>query len=388
MAILKGDNKKNTLSGGVSNDELFGYGGNDVLNGGKGDDTLDGGFRADTMAGGKGNDVYFVDDINDKVSEFARAGNDTVYASVSFTLQPYVENLVLAESYAYDATGNSSDNNMIGNSLNNRLIGKAGNDTLNGGSGIDALYGGLGDDLFVTYGYEGDTIDGGTGFDTLEVTGRNQYLSLSAPYTAISGIEAIKFSGTDHNWLNLTLQSVLALNNDSNDLTVDGNAGDTLSLDAGWNDNGIENGYQLFTQQDASISVNAAITVTHVYTISDIASAYKVGSFFTPNPEAVLIDLGGAQYRNSDLSGGTIDLSGFGLEDTLLISTRVIPDGLRRSGAFVTFPYKKIGNSTVVISSISLTTSHGSTSRSEFLGSIQIVGLPKGGLPYDQFVFV
>ena len=37
------------------------------------------------MAGRDGNDIYYVDDVNDIVTELAGQGMDTVWASVSYT---------------------------------------------------------------------------------------------------------------------------------------------------------------------------------------------------------------------------------------------------------------------------------------------------------------
>ena len=56
-----------------------------------------------THDGGKGNDTYFVDDGNDKVSEDIGEGKDTVFASDSFTLETgqEVEILTLTGRHRY-----------------------------------------------------------------------------------------------------------------------------------------------------------------------------------------------------------------------------------------------------------------------------------------------
>jgi len=127
---------------------LFGNSGSNLLNG-------EGG--ADVMRGGAGNDVYFVDNAGDVVIENANEGNDTVYASVDYTLTANVDNLILQEgSGALQGTGNSGVNAIFGNSGNNTLDGGAGADVLNGGLGLDTLTGGLGNDTFVFRAGEAD----------------------------------------------------------------------------------------------------------------------------------------------------------------------------------------------------------------------------------------
>jgi Ca2+-binding RTX toxin-like protein len=102
--------------GGQGNDRLFGMDGNDELFGGQGQDTLVGGTGADTMTGGTENDVYFVDNIQDKVIEFAGEGTDTIVSTVDFTLPANVERLVFdLNGFAMVGTGNSQDNDIWGN---------------------------------------------------------------------------------------------------------------------------------------------------------------------------------------------------------------------------------------------------------------------------------
>src|SRR5689334_1942197 len=94
-----------------------------------------------------GNDDYYVDNVNDVASETTVPGvddggtNDRVYSTVSYTLSPFLERLVLLESAAaISATGNAQANSIVGNSNAN---------IINGGGGKDTLTGGLGADTFV-----------------------------------------------------------------------------------------------------------------------------------------------------------------------------------------------------------------------------------------------
>jgi serralysin len=68
------------------------------------------------MVGGLGNDTYVVDNAGDDVVELDSTANDTVYASISFTLPTRLENLSLVTNAgAINGTGNELDNVIHGN---------------------------------------------------------------------------------------------------------------------------------------------------------------------------------------------------------------------------------------------------------------------------------
>ncbi|HVI92115.1 MAG TPA: calcium-binding protein, partial [Dongiaceae bacterium] len=191
---LTGDVNANVLTGGAGNDTLDGGAGADTLVGGQGDDTyivdntgdvvtenagegtdtvlssvtytlsanvenltltgsaaingtgnalnnvLDGSQNsvANVLAGGAGDDTYIVG-AGDSVSEAAAGGTDTVQASVSYTLDANVENLVLTGSANLNGIGNALNNVITGNSGDNFLVGGGGNDTIDGGAGTDTV---------------------------------------------------------------------------------------------------------------------------------------------------------------------------------------------------------------------------------------------------------
>lgn len=156
---LVGLGGNDSLDGGDGNDRLDGGAGYDILLGGAGSDILDGGANGDTMTGGVGNDIYVVDNVNDKAIELAGGGYDTVRASVSFTLGVNVEALEIGGTANYKGIGNDEVNKITGNGGLNTLEGRGGNDTLLGGAGADSLIGGTGN----------DTLSGGAGADTFIV---------------------------------------------------------------------------------------------------------------------------------------------------------------------------------------------------------------------------
>ncbi|MCW5667952.1 MAG: calcium-binding protein [Piscinibacter sp.] len=140
--VFNGEAGNDALDGGPGGDRLNGGADNDSLTGFDGADTLDGSAGIDSLAGYDGNDVYVVDHPLDIVFE---AGDtafelDTVRASVSWTLGPGLERLVLTSAAAINGTGNA---------LANRLTGNAAANVLNGGTGADTLVGGAGNDTYV-----------------------------------------------------------------------------------------------------------------------------------------------------------------------------------------------------------------------------------------------
>ena len=170
---INGTAGNDSLTGTNGTDSINGLAGNDTINALGGNDTIDGGSGVDSMIGGLGDDLYFVDNLGDVTLEQAGGGNDTVDASVSYTLGAFVDNLTLIGSAPINGTGNELDNIITGNLANNALSGGAGNDTLLGqpagidpSDGDDTLDGAAGNDS-LDGGYGSDRLIGGDGNDTL-----------------------------------------------------------------------------------------------------------------------------------------------------------------------------------------------------------------------------
>lgn len=92
-----------------------------------------------TLAGGAGDDVYHIYSRNNRPSEQADQGIDTLDTWMNYRLPDHIENLIV--------TG--SDRFAFGNALDNIITGGAGRQTLDGSAGDDVLEGKGGSDLFI-----------------------------------------------------------------------------------------------------------------------------------------------------------------------------------------------------------------------------------------------
>lgn len=184
MNIL-GTSGNDSLTGSSAADLINGYDGNDSIDGGAGADTINGGIGNDTMIGGLGSDFFEVNTAGDVVVELSGtdSGNDTVRASIDFTLPANVENLVLA------GTGPSQ---VVGNDSNNGFFVSGGIRTIAGGDGIDLVTMDYSHALYKMR-YDG-TYDPATG---------SGYLVIQSGLTG---------SGDDPNYINLTYSSIERFN--------------------------------------------------------------------------------------------------------------------------------------------------------------------------------
>lgn len=114
---------------------------------------------ADVLIGQDGNDIYYVDNAGDSVTEAANQGDADVIATGTafYRLPDNVETLTMADPYSSPLMitrgfGNQLDNEIYGGGVNNQLAGLEGNDTIQGGSGgSDTLEGGEGNDKYIVF---------------------------------------------------------------------------------------------------------------------------------------------------------------------------------------------------------------------------------------------
>ncbi|RJF86607.1 calcium-binding protein [Oleomonas cavernae] len=279
--VLFGNAKKNTLTGLGGADTLDGQGGADIMVGGTGDDTyvvdnvgdvvtelgnqgvdtvessvtftlsanvenliltgtaaingtgntlgntltgndwanvLNGLGGVDTMIGGKGDDTYVVDNVGDVLIEAANAGTDTAQSSVTYTISPDVDNLILTGNAIINGTGNEQFNAITGNAKANVLTGLEGDDVLDGQGGADTMIGGIQDDTYYVDNLGDTIVEGDQSDDGLD----SVFSSIS--YTLADNVENLTLTGASNiNGTGNASMNVLT-GNDKNNI-LDGGAG-------------------------------------------------------------------------------------------------------------------------------------------------------------------
>jgi hypothetical protein len=143
--------------GGAGGDYILDGAGNDSLSGGPGGDVWTAGPGRDAFSGGDGDDS--VDYTNRSTPVTIRLDGTAVSgeAGEGDTVGADVEG----------AFGGTAGDSIVGNGLGNRLIGGPGNDAIVGGAAEDRVEGQEGDDVIDTRDGRFDSIDCGSGTDTL-----------------------------------------------------------------------------------------------------------------------------------------------------------------------------------------------------------------------------
>ena len=201
---------------------------NDTLKGTANDDIIDGLLGKDTMTGLGGNDIYYVDNIGDKVVEAAGGGDDLIVSTVTYSIAGLanVEKLFLGGTDDINGTGNAGTNWLFGNNSNNILSGGASNDLMDGAGGNDILNGGTG----------GDDMTGGAGNDTFYVDHVGDQVHEAAGEgtdTVISTLALTKAIANVENYTFNTTGSVHFTGDAENNVIKGGSGADVLDGDAG-----------------------------------------------------------------------------------------------------------------------------------------------------------
>lgn len=203
MALIKGTDKADILSGTKANDSIRGKGGddvlnggdgdddlrggrgNDVLNGGRGDDTLVGDQGDDTLKGGAGDDVYFIERGRVTIVDFS--GSDRLIMSLAENLTVLSPNETTTLANGTTFKGIESLDVSVDGTADREIVTNSGNDYVRFGRPrefdedpvappIEAkgttytVDLGAGDDFFFSsYSNSSHVIDGGGGLDRAEL---------------------------------------------------------------------------------------------------------------------------------------------------------------------------------------------------------------------------
>ena len=230
--VLDGGLGNDTINAGAGNDTVLGGDGNDILNGGTGKNTVDGGrgddrithtldrpsnaADRDAIDGGEGIDTLFIDlggASYEKVvvslsAEFAPSlpgfpgigpgerSIDTGFISArhqvtSLTSTTYGEAEITGIE---NVNGSTASDIIIGDRKDNTLRGGGGDDLISGETGFDKLFGDAGNDVFESWNDGAtDTIDGGSGIDTIDY-GRSTKQVIVALDTGTASVLGDSFS--------------------------------------------------------------------------------------------------------------------------------------------------------------------------------------------------
>jgi Ca2+-binding RTX toxin-like protein len=135
---------RTTNDNGVAAINLIGNASGNHIIGNNGVNYLDGRGGTDQLEGRGGDDHYIVDSA-DTITESGGEGNDTVLATVSYTLNAGAD----VETLQTTNPSFTTAINLTGNDTGNVVRGNSGNNVLNGGGGNDELTGYGGQDMFL-----------------------------------------------------------------------------------------------------------------------------------------------------------------------------------------------------------------------------------------------
>ena len=160
--VVAGTATADTLIGTDAAEEIIGFAGADRIDGMAGDDVIIGGTEGDDLAGGYGDDALMGGDADDHLDGgygadlvMGEAGDDVLDGGAG-------DDLLL---------GGAGADTIFGRDGNDRLVGDDGDDIVHDGRGRDVLLGGFGDDTIHLFAdAEVDLVDGGDGFDGLDLT--------------------------------------------------------------------------------------------------------------------------------------------------------------------------------------------------------------------------
>ncbi len=226
--------------------------------------------------------------------------------------------------------GTDGDDNFTGTSAAERFEMDGGNDTMTGGGGADVFEGGDGDDTIRVPDLDFQTLDGGNGIDTLELTGGGIDLNLADFHDTISGIDIIDLTGSGDNTLTLTFANLLDMS--SRTLKVNGDAGDRVVIrGGGWLDGGIDGDYHTYTNRGQVVLQIGVVVDTNSPPLGGVFSLSSLDGSNGFRLDGEKYDRSGSSVSNAG------DVNGDGFDDFLIGAPGAEPNGGYSGSSYVVF---------------------------------------------------
>ncbi|MEM6996504.1 MAG: FG-GAP-like repeat-containing protein [Myxococcota bacterium] len=157
--------------------------------------------------------------------------------------------------------GQDGNDTLLGGATRDTMAAGRGDDTLIGGGGDDALSAGQGDDRIVVADLAFARVDGGLGWDTLELAGPGTLDLRTVGRARVQEIERFELGRGAQN-LMLNAGDVTALSETAQRIEIDGDAADTVVLTGAWQQVGTVGGYTEYSLGALAVGVAEAIAVS------------------------------------------------------------------------------------------------------------------------------
>lgn len=169
--------------------------------------------------------------------------------------------------------GTAASDVISGDASINIIHGGRGDDTLIGHGGSDVLRGGEGNDTLQVPNLDFQRIDGGSGFNTLILSGSGLTLNLTEfPNDRMQQIDVIDLTGSGNNTLTLNQFDVRRLSSSSNSLIVRRNYDDVVNRGNDWTRGDNErigyDAFEVYTQGTATLKIQALDAIPPSLTVT------------------------------------------------------------------------------------------------------------------------